>query len=304
MAVTDKVFKAFARLGRAIRYYAVGLYQRLDEHHAFLMSGGLAFSLFVCAVPLLLVVFSVLSNFLERPTVAAEISEYVNRVVPYPEYAQALNDFISQRLTRLAEVKRVAGLIGIVGLVFASSGLFSSLRTILNTVFRTAKIESVLVGKLYDFGLIIIVLTLFVVLNLALPAVEAMSELAGEAAWLDWMGLDMTYNVIVGLISLVAILGTFSIIYWLVPVRKPGGVTIFVGALAASFLWLLAKELFGYYVSHMATLRHIYGVYTFLIVAAFWIYYSALALIIGAEVGQLFTERRNHLANGENRNSS
>jgi membrane protein len=291
MATSEVVCRWLLVLGETVKYYACGLYRRLDTHHAFLMSGGLAFSLFVCAVPLLLVLFSVLGNFLEQPTVVAEISDYVNRVIPYPEYAASLNSFISERLMHLTELKEVAGLIGIVGLVFASSGLFSSLRTILNAVFKTENIESALVGKLYDFALIIVILILFVVLSLALPAVEAISELAGEAAWLQWLGLDFAESLVVGVISLVALFVAFSTIYWLVPVRKPSRATILVGALAASFLWLVAKEVFGYYVSHMATVRHVYGVYTFLIVAAFWIYYSALALIVGAEAGQLYHER-------------
>jgi uncharacterized BrkB/YihY/UPF0761 family membrane protein len=35
----------------------------------------------------------------------------------------------------------------------------------------------------------------------------------------------------------------------------------------------------------------VYGVYTFMIVAAFWVYYSGLVLILGAEIGQLSSER-------------
>ena len=59
-----------------------------------------------------------------------------------------------------------------------------------------------------------------------------------------------------------------------------------------SVLWLAAKELFGYYIGHIATLKHIYGIYTFLIIAAFWMYYSAFVLIVAAEIGQLYSERR------------
>ena len=35
-----------------IRYYLAGLYARTFDHHIFLFGGGLAFSMFVCAIPL------------------------------------------------------------------------------------------------------------------------------------------------------------------------------------------------------------------------------------------------------------
>jgi len=286
-----------SRISRAtwayLRYYLSGIYRRVDEHHAFLMSGGLAFSLFVCIVPLVLVVFAVLSNLFERPTVAAEISGMIDRVVPYPEYAASVKQFIAARLERTADLKQVAGAVGAIGLLFAASSLFSSLRTILNTVFKTSRPESVVVGKLWDFGMIILVLTLFVALILALPAIETATELAKRADLFQPVDPGLGQGLVLVAISFVALVLAFSAVYWLVPVKKPALRTVLVSAGSASTLWLLAKELFGYYIGHMATLKHIYGVYAFLIVAAFWIYYSALALILGAEIGQLYADRRN-----------
>jgi membrane protein len=211
--------------------------------------------------------------------------------VPYPETAASLKEFIAERLRRTADLKRVAGVIGAVGLLFAATGLFSSLRTILNTVFRAEKVESVVVGKLWDFALIIIVLVTFVVLVMVLPAIEAATELAGSVTWLGEAGPSLAQKALLGLLSFIALVGAFSSIYWLVPWRKPDRRTAIVSAVSGAVLWLLAKEVFGYYVGHMVTLKHVYGVYAFLIVFAFWIYYSALVLIVAAEIGQLSYER-------------
>ena len=279
------------RFGRWVWYYLGGLYKRLGEHHAFLMAGGLAFSLFVCAVPLVLVIFSVLSGLFERPAVAAKIGQMIDQLVPYPEYAASVKEFIAQRLATMVDVKRVAGIIGVVGLLVAASGLFSSLRTILKAVFRPEKREWVLIGKLWDLALVVVVLSFFVLLIVALPTWEAAFQLARKATWLQNLPFALRQGVSVWLISLVTLFVAFAGIYWLVPVRKPNRRAVLAGALCGAILWLLAKELFGFYISHMATLKQVYGVYTFMIVAAFWIYYSALTLIVGAEIGQLSTER-------------
>ena len=273
------------------KYYVRGLYRRVGDHHAFLMSGGLAFSLFVCSVPLLLVVFAALGSFLDSPSVVTEINAFIDRIMPYPEYAASMKSFIGERLQRTADLKQVAGLIGVVGLLFASSGLFSSLRTILNTVFRAENTESVLVGKLWDFALIFLVLVLFVLLIMALPLYETVTQLADNVTWLQDVGMSFAQSLMIWLASFVILVIAFASIYWLVPWHRPSRRTTLISAVSAAILWLLAKEVFGYYVSHMATLRHVYGVYAFLIVAAFWIYYSALVLIVSAEIGQLHYER-------------
>jgi membrane protein len=273
-------------------YYLGGLYHRTGQRHFYLMAGGLAFSLFVCAVPLVLVVFAVVSNFFDRPAVAGEIAAFIDRAVPYPEYAASVKQFIAERLEQTAQLQGTAGIIGVIGLLFASTGLFSSLRTILDAVFSASRPAPAVLGKLWDFAMIVIVLVLFVILVLTLPAIETTVELAKRTELLQEVDVHLGRGTIWLAISFVSLVVTYAAIYWLVPLRKPGVRTILVSGVSASVLWLLAKEVFGYYIGHMATIRHIYGVYTFMIVAAFWVYYSALVLIVSAEIGQLYAERR------------
>ena len=124
-------------------YYAGGLYDRLDRHHAFLLASGLSFSLIFCIIPLMLIVFSLLGHFLESEAIAAQIDSFINRAIPYPEQATYAKELIFSRVAEFTGYKRVAGAIGMIGLFFAASGLFSAMRTALNTVFRVRTSESV-----------------------------------------------------------------------------------------------------------------------------------------------------------------
>lgn len=284
----------------AVRYYAGGLYHRLDSHHAFLISGGLAFSLFICVIPMILILFSLLSIFFEQPVVISEIDSFIDRVVPYPEYASSVKHLIAERLKSMADLKEMAGILGVLGLLFAASGLFSSLRTVFNTVFRADNVESVVAGKLWDFALIIIGLIAFIIFIAALPALEAMSELANKFDWFQNIGFPYFHRLVLGVISFIVVFFGFTMIYWLIPLRKPGKRVIIVSALTATVLWLAAKELFGYYVYNIANLKDIYGIYAFLIIVAFWIYYSALAMIVAAEIGQLYGERKEKIVEMSN----
>jgi YihY family inner membrane protein len=255
------------------------------------MAGGVAFALFTCAVPFALVLLAILGRVFEQPEIAAEIYALVDRLVPYPEEAGAIKDILAARFEQMSSITDLVGLAGFLALLLASTGLFSALRTTLNTVFRISDEESVLHGKLWDTVLVIAVLVATVLLMIAIPALEAGMELARESGWLGPLNIDFFDRAVINVISLVSLLIVFSAVYWLVPYRRVELGKIVVGAIVASFLWLAAKEIFGYYINHAATLRHVYGVYTFVVVSAFWVYYSALILIVGAEIGQLYYER-------------
>ena len=75
------------------------------------------------------------------------------------------------------------------------------------------------------------------------------------------------------------------------PIIKIRKRSILLGALWAALLWVGAKLLFGLYLSSFKTFSRIYGAYALGVVVAFWIYYSGVVFIIGAEIAKLFDER-------------
>ena len=46
-----------AGIKRFLHHYLWELFNRIGENHLFLLAGGLAFSLFVCIVPFVLIIF-------------------------------------------------------------------------------------------------------------------------------------------------------------------------------------------------------------------------------------------------------
>ena len=285
--------KNYARsFWEGFKYYISGLYHRAEEHHIFLMSGGLAFSLFICALPFAVVVMALLGKMFERHDLVAKVLEFVNQLVPYPDQARQINQFLITRFDQLSSFSEVIGIIGFLTLILTASSLFSSMRTILNAAFNFKKSESVVVGKLWDFGLVIVMMIIMVILMLALPLMEAGLELTSNIDWLQSVSASSVSKIFIFVTSLGSLIIIFTAIYWLVPVYKPNIKAVLVAAISAALLWLLAKELFGYYIGHVATLKHLYGIYSFIVIAAFWIYYSAFIMIIGAEIGQLSWERR------------
>lgn len=277
-----------------IRYYVVGIVDRADKHHIFLAASGLSFSLILCSIPLVLVVFSFLGFVLQKPSIQQQISALIDRAIPYQDYASFVENLVFSRVAEFKAYKSLAGVFGAIALVFASSGLFGAMRTVLNTAFHKRDQESIFISKLRDLGLILMVLLYFLFSTAVLPALEVFSEIADKIEAFAGFRVQFIEDVGVQLFSFAVIFIAFSIIYYAVPHGKMQKRVVAVSALAASIMWVAAQQIFGFYISHFVTLKRIYGAYVLVIATALWFFYSSLVFIVAAEIGQLYRERRDH----------
>lgn len=273
-------------------HYFGGLIGRIEKHHIFLNAGGLAFSLFVCVVPMVLILFSGLGVVLERSRLENEIANWIDRAIPYQQYTAQPKEFIFSRIEEFKLYRKVAGLVGVVGLFFAASSLFSSMRTILNEVFATSISKHALIGKLRDFGMVLLVMAYFLFSVMVLPALGVVTETANHIRFLQFLEVGFMEEFIVFLFSFLVMYVAFWSMYYFVPYAKMERRVISVSAFWATVLWEAAKQGFSLYIRHGVTLPAVYGTYLFFIVVVFWIYYSSMVFIFGAEIGQLYRERR------------
>lgn len=274
-----------------LKHYMYGLYNRIDEHHIFLYGGGLAFSLFTCIIPFVFIIFSILGNILTMTSVEQQINTFIYTVIPYKEYAEYARRIIFSRIEEVVEYKTIAGYIGGFGLFFAASGLFSSMRTILNKIFTAGQDKNVVIGKLRDFGMVLLVIISVLLFTIILPAIDIIKSVAYRFSFLRFLQLSAIEHISITVVSFLIIYLLFFVLYSFIPYAKLGRKVPALSAFWAAVLWELAKRIFGYYINNLATLNRIYGTYALIIVVAFWIYYSSVLFIIGAEIGQLYRER-------------
>jgi membrane protein len=283
---TYKKFRNF------IKHYAGGLYKRIDDHHVLLLAGGLAFSLFVCVIPFVLILFAVLGNLLDSTDMQVQINTLIDTIIPYGQYSEFVKKIIFTRINEVIEYKTVAGIIGGFGLLFAASGLFSSMRTILNKVFGAETDVSVIMGKLRDFALVLMVLLIFFVTTITMPVFNVLLQSADNWKYLEFLRTGIIERILISFLSLFLIFIVFMILYLAVPLKKLGKKATLISALWAAILWETAKQLFGFYLYNYAAWGKIYGAYALIVVVAFWIYYSSVVFIIGAEIGRLYYEKK------------
>jgi membrane protein len=280
------------RPGELLSYYLGGLYRRADENHLFLLGGGLAFSIFVCIVPFVLVLFSVLGALLELASVESQVDFLVGAVIPYERQADFVREVLLTRGLELVAHKDVYGALGLFLLLFGASGLFSSMRTILDQIYRIPDRRRAPVGKLKDFGLVFLVLCIFLTSVTLSPVLEAVKDAAISTRLWHLPAFGLVHKLLYLAASSSLTFGVFFFLYAFVPYGKVGRRVTALSALCAVLLWQVAVQAFGYYINHFASFKQLYGTYALFVVVVFWIYYSSLIFITGAEIGQLYREKR------------
>ena len=83
----------------------------------------------------------------------------------------------------------------------------------------------------------------------------------------------------------------FFLIYKIVPNKKIPWKPALQAACFSSLLWEVAKQLFGWYVTHLGKFSMVYGSLSTMAVLFLWIYYSSAILILGGEIAFLLDMR-------------
>ena len=279
-------------IARSLKDYAVMLWRRLAEHDIMFMAGALSFSILVCIVPFVLIVFSLGGMILEQSAFIRQIDAFIDVVIPYAETARFVKEIVAAQAGEFRLYKNLAGAAGIVGLLFASSVLFSTVRRIFDRIYKSAKSRSLIAGKLHDLGMILLVMMLFLLGAAFLPAVQIVEHLAGESGIVIGPWYAQVKPFILDAASILTVFLFLFMTHLLVPTTRPSKGAALVAAVATTVLWVIAEQLFGAYIAHVADFKKIYGAYVLGIVVFFWIHYSSVVFILGAEIGQLFRERR------------
>jgi len=125
--------------------------KRFNEDHCFLLSSGIAFVLLLCIIPLLLLVLALIGTFLlSDQEVLNHVSDYLKTMFP------SLDPRLTESILRIVQDRRIVGILGIGGLLWTSTWVFSSLRSALDIIFRVKKDLSLLRGKAVDFFMLIL----------------------------------------------------------------------------------------------------------------------------------------------------
>jgi len=284
-------FTQYRKVLAFLNHYIIGLLKRIDQHHIFLSGGGIAFSLILSTIPILLLVFALLGNIIDPTTIEDNLSKLITTIIPYPEYANFTTSAIMRRIPGVFQYSATAFYLGLAGLFFTSTWLFSSMRTILNRIFGSSEDKGIIMGLIRDFGMVIMIILMVLVSTFVLPSINIFIGITEDLEILQNFRVDSVIQIVFSFTSIVVVLLLFFLFYSIIPYAKLNKKVTFVGAFWATVLWELARFVFGYYVQAFLQSNKFYEAFLLVIVLLFWLFYASILFIIGAEISQLYRER-------------
>lgn len=261
-----------------------GVLKKFNDDHGFFLSSGITFNLLICLIPFILLLLALLGTYLYS------YREVMNHIRHSMENAfPSLDPKIMNNLLRIIRDRKIVGGLGIVGLAWTSTWVFSSLRTALNIVFQVEKGQGILRGKGIDL-LMILSAGIFLLISMALTSGVTFVQGYGFGPFLRMM--PVIRFVLKYLTPFFFSFWMCFLIYKIIPNMKIHFKTALLAALFASLLWEAAKQLFGWYVLHLGGFSILYGSLSTLAIFFLWIYYSSVILLLGGEVAFLLEGRR------------
>ncbi|MBU2446888.1 MAG: YihY/virulence factor BrkB family protein [Bacteroidetes bacterium] len=279
-----------------IKFYSIGTYHKADEHHVFLYASALTFNIILCIIPFVLIIFSYLGNVLESQDIYFQINLFLDKLIPYTAYTDQIREIIFERVDEFIEFKTLVGILGTIGLFLTCSGLFSTIRTILNDIYGIKKDKSALIAKLRDLGMVLLTIVFFSFIVMLSPIFQIGKTVFADAWIFHELDLSSFEHYLINVILFGLTLCLAYVLFGLIPYEKMPHKVYFVSAFWATLFFELSKYGFGYYITNVVNYGRIYGNVTFIIIIAFWLYISSVIFIFAAIFGQLYRERQKLLA--------
>ena len=245
------------RLGAALAYYTV-------------------FSL----APLLIIVIAIAGLAFGQEAAQGQIMSQIEGLLG-EEGAKATQAMIEN--ARQPTAGLVAGLLGIIMLVFGATGAFAQLQDALNTIWGVTPkpgrgVLGILQDRLFSFMLVIGIGFLLLVSLVLSAALAALGKFFGYLLPVPEAILHIVNFVLsFGVITLL-----FAMMYKILPDVKIGWSDVWIGAAMTALLFSVGKFLIGLYLGKSGV-ASAYGAAGSLVVILLWVYYSSQILLFGAE---------------------
>jgi Ca2+-transporting ATPase len=292
-AATSSVFGLPSRLGLETRRVwvilclAVKKFLRIDGAH---WAGAFAFNAFFSLFPLMVLLVSIASSFVDRNRAGKEVIAYMEGYVPINGEMQRQ---IFHTIAGVIKARQQASAVVCLILVWAALQCFTTLICATNRAWGTTVYNW---WRLPLKSLVLLGITAgALLLGMAVPVLMKMAN-----GWLfpvhdfrSWVyGLGSFF------IPLLVVFFSLSLFYRLAPRRPTRFAEVWAAALCATVLLRAGESLFVIYLKDFATLNAVYGALGGIMALLLWIYLSGCVFIFGAclcagqaeALGQLATE--------------
>jgi len=247
-------------------------------HMAAAISYYALFSLF----PLLIFMVSIFGIFLQSSSLQEDLIDKVLEFIPLT--SDEGRDEVREAIGAITGISIPLSMVGLLGLAWSASALFGAIRTSLNIAWDIETSRHFVKQKLLDLGMVAGV-GLFFLLSIGTTTLlrttqEASSDILGPLS----SNTAFFWRVIPYLMPAIFSFGAFMVLYRFVPSAPIKVGDIWPGALIATIFFEIIKNGFSFYIANFGRYDVIYGSLGAVVTLLFWMYLSAVILLLGAEI--------------------
>ncbi|MBK7157659.1 MAG: YihY/virulence factor BrkB family protein [Ignavibacteria bacterium] len=284
------------KIFQTLYYYGDKLIDKFDNDHIWIMSSGISFNILICAIPFFLMLLTVLGVYLDSNTVQDRLISYLNSMIPLPgQYKERFIFELIERTKELTSNTFLTGAIGLGGLFWTVSGLFSAMREVLRKIYQVNTELNYFIGKLRDFLLVIVSVVLFLT-TMAITSAVQVVEMYSQGIFGEYLTLTLFQKIVPVILGLLVSFCLFYVLYAYVPHWKFDRKIVLFSSIVAAVLFEALKFLFSVYILKIANYGRIYGTYATIVISIFYIYYLSVIFVVGAESGQIYFQRKKGVA--------
>lgn len=275
----------FADIRRWVTDEAVPLgretWKEFSEDNGMLIAASVAFYTLLSLFPLLLAAIGILGIVLGSPERAESIIVDATREYAAGPQARAM-------IREVVEGGSAATGIGLILLLWSGSTIIVILQRAMDVAWDVENQPGFIKQRAMALVFLIII-GLLVALSVGASALATYVLSVGSPVLPDWPWISQLLSYAVTLaISILA----FTLIYRLLPHTDVPWKPALIGGAVAGVLWEIAKQIFAFYVANFAEFSTVYGSIGGVILLLLWLNYSAVILLLGAELASVLHGRQ------------
>jgi membrane protein len=259
--------------------------KEVGEDHVMAFAGNLTYKALFAIFPFFTFLLSLLGLFNATDLVGTMIQN-LSGVLPRSAVSFIEGQLLSITRSQAESAFTFAAIISILLALWGVSGAFRSVMEAMNVMYEVD--EDRPAWKKYGIS-IFISLAVVVLMLTALGIVVFGRSFGGGLA--DAVGLGSVFQTVWTIVQwpIVAciVLFTFAVIYYFAPAAKQRFRWISPGAVLAFAFWLVFSLAFSFYAGNLGSYNETYGSLAGVIILMLYIYYSAVIMLIGAEMNQV-----------------
>lgn len=250
-------------------------------------AASLSFYTFFSLIPILFLMVSVIGFVLGSETELLEkVIALVKEGIPF------LSDSIISNLYGLIERRKVYSWFSVFAIIWCAEFVLKAIRDAMIPIFGIVEKRGLILNMLLSWG-VFLVATVVVIFSITVTMVLGFLE----TTMIPVFGVNVS-NFLIQSVTVKYFLPLFVMIMATSVVLKmlAGNKIKFSDALWGGFvfaiLWELAKNIFAWYVTNLASYNKIYGSLGTLMILLIWIFYSFNIFLFGAELSHAVSMKR------------